>query len=64
MTLDAIPPTEDRQHSRAAKQLGNFGEGLVTYNLIRKGFEVAYVDHVGAALPIPTSSSSALSYWS
>ena len=36
--------------SRAPKQLGDFGEGLVTYALIRKGFEVAYVDHVGADL--------------
>ena len=37
-------------HTRAPKQLGDFGEGLVTYALIRKGFEVAYVDHVGADL--------------
>lgn len=36
--------------SRASKQLGDFGEGLVTYALIRKGFEVAVVDHVGADL--------------
>lgn len=36
--------------SRAPKQLGDFGEGLVTYALIRKGFEVACVDHVGADL--------------
>ena len=36
--------------TRAPKQLGDFGEGLVTYALIRKGFEVAYVDHVGADL--------------
>ena len=36
--------------SRAPKQLGDFGEGLVTYTLIRKGFEVACVDHVGADL--------------
>jgi len=36
--------------TRAPKQLGDFGEGLVTYTLIRKGFEVAYVDHVGADL--------------
>jgi len=50
MTLGAIPPAQDRQYSRASKQLGNFGEGLVTYNLIRKGFEVAHVDHVGADL--------------
>ncbi len=39
-----------RKHSRAPKQLGDFGEGLVTYALIRKGFEVACVDHVGADL--------------
>ena len=37
-------------NSRAAKQLGDFGEGLATYTLIRKGFEVACVDHVGADL--------------
>lgn len=37
-------------NTRAPKQLGDFGEGLVTYLLIRKGFEVAYVDHVGADL--------------
>ncbi len=37
-------------HTRAPKQLGDFGEGLVTYALIRKGFEVACVDHVGADL--------------
>jgi Holliday junction resolvase len=36
--------------SRAPKLLGDFGEGLVTYALIRKGFEVANVDHVGADL--------------
>jgi len=36
--------------SRAPKQLGDFGEGLVTYDFIRKGYEVAYVDHVGADL--------------
>ena len=38
------------QPSRASKQLGDFGEGLVNYTLIRKGFEVACVDHVGADL--------------
>ena len=38
------------KQSRAPKLLGDFGEGLVTYALIRKGFEVAYVDHVGADL--------------
>jgi hypothetical protein len=36
--------------TRAPKLLGEFGEGLVTYTLIRKGFEVAVVDHVGADL--------------
>ncbi len=36
--------------SRARKLLGDFGEGLVTYALIRKGYEVAMVDHVGADL--------------
>jgi len=40
----------DSKHSRAPKLLGDFGEGLVTYTLIRKGFEVACVDHVGADL--------------
>jgi len=36
--------------SRAPKQLGDFGEGLVNYVLNRKGHEVAKVDHVGADL--------------
>ena len=36
--------------SRSAKQIGDFGEALVTYDLIRKGYEVAVVDHVGADL--------------
>ena len=36
--------------TRAPKQLGDFGEGLVTYVLIRKGYEIAFVDHVGADL--------------
>ncbi|MEI7474834.1 MAG: hypothetical protein WCK67_08640 [bacterium] len=36
--------------SRAPKQLGDFGEGLVNYVLIKKKHEVAYVDHVGADL--------------
>lgn len=36
--------------SRASKQLGDFGEGLVNYVLIKKKHEVAYVDHVGADL--------------
>ena len=40
----------DSTHSRAPKQIGDFGEGLVTYTLIRKGFEVACVDHIGADL--------------
>ena len=38
------------KHSRAPKLLGDFGEGLVTYALIRKDYEVACVDHVGADL--------------
>jgi Holliday junction resolvase-like predicted endonuclease len=38
------------KQTRAPKQIGDFGEGLVTYALIRKGYEVAYVDHVGADL--------------
>jgi hypothetical protein len=38
------------KQTRAPKQLGDFGEGLVTYTLIRKGFEIACVDHVGADL--------------
>jgi hypothetical protein len=37
-------------NTRSPKLLGDFGEGLVTYTLIRKGFEVAHVDHVGADL--------------
>ena len=36
--------------SRAPKLNGDFGEGLVTYASIRKGYEVACVDHVGADL--------------
>ncbi len=36
--------------TRSPKQIGDFGEGLVTYALIRGGFEVAVVDHVGADL--------------
>ena len=39
-----------RAQSRAPKLIGDFGEGLVTYALIRKGYEVACVDHVGADL--------------
>ena len=42
--------THTNSDSRAPKLLGDFGEGLVTYALIRKGFEVACVDHVGADL--------------
>jgi len=38
------------KQTRAPKQLGDFGEGLVTYALIRKGYEIAFVDHVGADL--------------
>ncbi len=38
------------KYSRASKQMGDFGEGLVTYALIKKKFEVAIVDHVGADL--------------
>jgi len=37
-------------NSRAAHHLGEFGEGLASYTLIRKGFEVAWVNHVGADL--------------
>lgn len=36
--------------SRASQQTGDFGEDLVTYILIRHGYEVAVVDHVGADL--------------
>jgi len=36
--------------SRAAKQIGDFGESLVTYDFIRKDYQVAVVDHVGADL--------------
>ena len=36
--------------SRAPKQLGDFGEALVNYDFIRKGYQVAVVDHVGADL--------------
>lgn len=41
--------TKENQ-SRAPKIIGDFGEGLVSYTLIRKGYEVANVDHVGADL--------------
>jgi hypothetical protein len=37
-------------NTRAAKRIGDFGQGLVTYALIRKGFEVACVDDIGADL--------------
>jgi Holliday junction resolvase len=36
--------------TRAAKRIGDFGQGLVTYALIRKGFQVACVDDIGADL--------------
>jgi len=36
--------------SRAPKLIGDFGEGLATYALIKSQYEVAYVDHVGADL--------------
>ena len=39
-----------RQQTRSPKLIGDFGEGLVTYALIRGGYEVAQVDHVGADL--------------
>ncbi len=35
---------------RAPKQLGDFGEGLANYTLLRKDYKVACVDHVGADL--------------
>jgi Holliday junction resolvase len=47
--LIKTPPTWSAT-SRAPKQLGDFGEGLVTYLLFRNGYEVAVVDHVGADL--------------
>lgn len=47
---EAAPATSLHSNSRAPKFLGDFGEGLVTYTLIRQGFEVAVVDHVGADL--------------
>jgi hypothetical protein len=37
-------------NTRAAKRIGDFGQGLVTYTLIRKGCEVACVDDIGADL--------------
>ncbi|MCC5846248.1 MAG: hypothetical protein JJU05_18525 [Verrucomicrobia bacterium] len=41
---------ESTKYSRAPKLLGDFGEGLASYVLIRKNYEVAQVDHVGADL--------------
>jgi Holliday junction resolvase len=38
------------KNTRAPKQLGDFGEGVVNYVLIRKNHEVAKVDQVGADL--------------
>ena len=40
----------DYVKTRSPKHLGNFGEALATYALVRKGFEVAVVDHIGADL--------------
>jgi hypothetical protein len=39
-----------RGQTRWPKLMGDFGEGLVTYALLLKGYEVACVDHVGADL--------------
>ena len=36
--------------TRAPHHIGRFGECFVTYALIRRGFELATVDHVGADL--------------
>jgi len=38
------------QLTRSPKQIGDFGEKLVNYVLIRKGHEVTNADHVGADL--------------
>ena len=38
-----------RKHA-GRKRIGDFGEGLVTYAMIRKGFEVSLVDDIGADL--------------
>jgi len=38
------------KQTRAPKLMGDFGEGLVIYALLMKGYEVACVDHVGADL--------------
>jgi len=48
-TSESLEDTGQRQ-SRAPKLIGDFGEGLVTYALIKAGYEVANVDHVGADL--------------
>lgn len=48
-TSKVVEDTGQRQ-SRAPKLIGDFGEGLVTYALIKAGYEVAHVDHVGADL--------------
>jgi len=48
--FESDPSRELKQPSRAAKQLGDFGEALVTYDFIRKEYQVAVVDHVGADL--------------
>ncbi len=37
-------------NTQGAKRIGDFGEGLVTYAMIRKGFEVSLVDDIGADL--------------
>lgn len=42
--------TNMNRQTRSPKQLGVFGESLVAYALIKKGYEVAYVDHIGADL--------------
>lgn len=42
--------TRTASQTRAPKLIGDFGEGLVTYALIRGDYEVAHVDHVGADL--------------
>ncbi len=39
-----------RKQTRWPKLMGDFGEGLVVYALLMKGYEVACVDHVGADL--------------
>ena len=51
-SLDVLPKGRISMspQTRAPKLLGDFGEVLATYALIRKGFEVAVVGHVGADL--------------